>query len=309
LVSDAAAWAGFDEWVERRLKHDGSPGLTLVVTDRERTVRLATYGFADLAASAPVTPETRFEVGSIGKSFTALVLLRLRERGLVAFEAPVTEYLPWFGVRSPHPPIAIHHLLCHTAGIVGGTDVALDGRFESWSLRDTEASGPPGAHFRYSNVGYKTLGWIVEDLTGKPYGDVVREEILAPLGMGETVVPFRHTHRARMAVGYRGLYDDRPSRPEHGLVPTTWLECGTADGSLAAPPADLATYLRLLLNRGAYPGGRLVGEESFALMTQPHAERPWGNERASYGYGWMRLELDGGRSRGTAAGWSATTRR
>jgi D-alanyl-D-alanine carboxypeptidase len=294
-------WVGFDGWVGRRLAHDGTPGLTLAVTDRERTLRVATYGFADLAARAPVTPATRFEFGSIGKSFTALLLLRLRERGLVDFDAPVTDYLPWFAVRSSHAPITIHHLLCHTAGIVGGTDVSLNGRFETWALRETEVSGPPGAHFRYSNVGYKTLGWIVEDLLGTSYGEAVTAEILAPLGMGESVVPIRNEHRARMAVGYRGLRDDRPYRPEHGLTPATWFECGTADGSLAATPDDMATYARLMLNRGGHPGGRIVSEESFALLTANHSTPPWG-ENSTYGYGWGRSTWDGRELEGHGGG-------
>src|SRR5688500_20272804 len=105
------------------MRDEGTPGHSQIVTDRERTLHAESFGFADLAAEAPVGPGTLFEIGSIGKSFTALVLLRLSERGVVDLGAPVTEYLPWFAVRSEYGPITLHHLLTHTDGIVGGADL------------------------------------------------------------------------------------------------------------------------------------------------------------------------------------------
>jgi CubicO group peptidase (beta-lactamase class C family) len=287
------AFAVLDRYVERLRVHYGTPGLTLALTDRERTLRIATYGFADVAARAAVVPETLFEFGSIGKSFTALVFLRLRERGLIDLQSPVSRYLPWFSVRSSDEPIRLHHLLCHTGGIVMGTDASLDGRYEAWALRELEVSAPPGERFWYSNVGYKTLGYVLEELLGRSYDEIVRNEILAPLGMDATICPITSRDRPRIAVPYRRLFDDRPTLPIHPLVPDTWVESGTADGGLAAPPGDMAVYLRLLINRGAHPGGRLVADESFALMTERHAIRPWGDDSLGYGYGLMTSELDG----------------
>jgi CubicO group peptidase (beta-lactamase class C family) len=307
----AATWTALDAWIERRLARERTPGLTLAITDRERTLRVATYGFADLAARAPVKPETLFQIGSIGKSFTALVLLRMRERGLVDFDAPVTTYLPWFAVRSEHAPIAIHHLLCHSAGIIGGTELAQNGRYEVWRLRETDVSGPPGAHFRYSNVGYKALGFVIQDLLGRSYGDAVGQEVLEPLGMHQTVVPITNDVRERSAVGYGPIYDDRPWHRSSPLAPLPWFETDTADGSIASAPADMAAYLRLMVNRGAYPGGRIVSEDSFALMTGAHAVRPWHDEAAAYGYGWIRSRQDGrdyeGHSGGMVGYYSSLT--
>ncbi|HLL50099.1 MAG TPA: serine hydrolase domain-containing protein, partial [Thermomicrobiales bacterium] len=97
------AFAQLDRYVEWQMAADNTPGLALALTDRERTLRVATYGFADLAARAPVTADTLFEIGSIGKSFTSLALLREHEAGILDLQAPVTRYLPWFEVRSAFP--------------------------------------------------------------------------------------------------------------------------------------------------------------------------------------------------------------
>ena len=104
---DDAVFAQLDRIIERRMAADNTPGLALALTDRERTLRVATYGFADLAARTPVTLDTLFEIGSIGKSFTSLALLREHEAGTLDLRAPVARYLPWFAVRSAFPPITV----------------------------------------------------------------------------------------------------------------------------------------------------------------------------------------------------------
>ena len=68
------------------------PGLALVVTDREKTLASFTYGYADIATQSAVTPDTRFEIGSLGKPFTVIVLMQLREEGRLALDAPVSPF-------------------------------------------------------------------------------------------------------------------------------------------------------------------------------------------------------------------------
>ena len=284
------AFARLDAYVAQTMAARGTPGVAIGLTDRERLLRVATYGYADVAARIPVTPDTLFEIGSIGKSFTSIVIQQLREAGQVDLHAPVTAYLPWFAVRSEHGPITLHHLLSHTAGIIGGTDFAPAARAEVWALRETATGSPPGTYFHYSNVGYKTLGLILQRLLGESYPAILRTRILAPLGMDATDPSITHETRRRLAVGYRRWYDDRPGHPRDPLVPAPWLETDTADGSLAATPADLAAYARLLLNRGQGPQGRLFTEESFDRMTQ-RLIKAWGE--TAYGYGLSINDTDG----------------
>ena len=134
-----------------------------------------------------------------------MALLQLRDEGKVDLHAPVTQYLPWFHVQSAYPPITVHHLLNHTAGIVCGTDFVPHGLYESWALRETKINAPPGTYFWYSNVGYKTLGFLLEKLTGQSYRDVIRCRVLEPLGMTQTYPAITLHTRQRTAIGYRGF--------------------------------------------------------------------------------------------------------
>ena len=261
-------------YAEELLDVRGLPGLSLAVTDRDGLVASATFGYADLSARRPVAAETAFEHGSIGKTFTAVVLLQLHDEGRLDLQAPVVRHLPWFDVRSEHGPIAVQHLLTHTAGLVMGSDASGDSRFDVWALRETETGFPPGERFHYSNVGYRTLGYLLEDLTGRPYPELVRERILEPLGMAATDPAVTGETRRRLAVGYERWYDDRPHRRHDPWVPAPWLETSTADGSLAGTAEDLAVFLRALLNRGR----GLLAPESFELMLREADE--W-----TYGYG------------------------
>ena len=292
MTSLERAFEHLDQFARLRIREANMPGMAVAVTDREKLLRVSTYGFADMAAQAAITPGSIFEIGSIGKSFTNIALLQLRDEGRLDLHAPVTQYLPWFQVRSEFQPIAIHHVMSHTSGIITGTEVAPHGYFESWALRETQTGASPGEYFHYSNIGYKTLGFLLEELTGQPYQTVIQSRVLDPLGMNATHPVITFETRRHAAVGYRSFYDDRPEHPSHGLVPALWGEYGAGDGCQASTAADMATYLRTLMNRGLGPRGRLISAESFDLMAQHVIGIPlWGG--AYYGYGLTVGEIDG----------------
>lgn len=162
MTSLESAFDNVDQFARRIIKEGNIPGLAVALTDREKLLQTFTYGFADLGRQPPVTPDTVFEIGSLGKPFTSIALLQLYDEGRLDLHAPVSRYLPWFQVQSEHPPITVHHLMNHTGGIIRGTDLAPHGLYESWNLRQTRTSCPPGEYFWYSNIGYKTLGFLVE---------------------------------------------------------------------------------------------------------------------------------------------------
>jgi CubicO group peptidase (beta-lactamase class C family) len=265
-------------FVEALLVERAPPGLAVAVTDRQGLVAAGGFGWADLARRTPATSRTLFEIGSIGKCFTAVLALLLSEEGTVELDAPVSDYLPWFEVRGAREPITLQHLLTHTAGLVIGADQSSDSRFDVWALRDTEAGFPPGRHFHYSNVGFRALGYALEERTGRRYPGLVQARVLDPLGLDEAAPAITNDLRPSLAVGYEHLHDDRPPRRGEPLAPATWLETSTADGCLALHAEDLAAFLRLLLNRGE----GLLSEESFKCLTTPviESEDAW-----SYGYG------------------------
>jgi D-alanyl-D-alanine carboxypeptidase len=278
-------------YVEELLAAHPLPGLAVTVTDRDGVVVSEGFGHADLAAGTPVTRETRFQHGSIGKSFTAVLLLQLREQGLVDLDAPVTDYLPWFEVRTAHRPPTLHDLLTHTSGLMIGADVSSDSRYDVWALRESETGFAPGSRFLYSNVGYRTLGFVVEAVAGRPYPEAVRQRILEPLGLSSTDAAITNETRLRQAVGYARLHDDRPAQRSDPWVPAPWFETGTGDGALAGTMDDLAGFLRALLNGGA----GLLQPESYALMTTPVIDS---DEGGWYGCGLLLVENDGRREIG-----------
>ena len=292
MTSLERAFEEMDRYVKRRISEVNMPGMALAVTDREKLLRIATFGSADLAAGTPVQPGSMFEIGSIGKSFTNVALMQLRDEGLLDPQAPVSRYLPWFEVQSDYGPITAHHLMTHTSGLVNGTDIGPHGLYESWALRDSHTGAPPGEYFRYSNIGYKTLGFLLEEVDGRPYQEAIQARMLDPLGMRNSHPVIGFETRKRAAVGYRSFYDDRPEHRDHGLAPALWTEYGVGDGSPASTAEDMAIYLRMLMNRGSGPSGRVISEESFRLMTQRVIATPqWGG--AYYGYGLTLADVDG----------------
>ncbi|ATY14092.1 serine hydrolase [Amycolatopsis sp. AA4] len=261
-------------------------GLSMAVTDRDGILASGAFGHADLAAALPTAEDTLFQIGSISKGLTAALLLRARDAGLVDLDKPVTEYLPWFSVRSAHAPITVRHLMSHTAGIIAGTDVSGDSAFEVWALRDTEATTPPGTWFHYSNSGYKALGLVLEAICQRPYQELLGD-FLAELGMSAAVPAITHEIRTRSAVGYLPRYDDRVPVREDGVVPATWLETATADGSVASTARDMTGWLRVLMGNGS----AALSKEALTDLTSPEIRIE--GEDFSYGLGMIIGEFDG----------------
>ena len=293
MSSFNSAFPLLDQYIENWMAAVNIPGVAIALTDRENLLRVSTYGFADLAARTPLAPETLFEIGSIGKSFTSIALLQLQEDGLLDLHEPVTRYLPWFEVQSAYEPITPHHLMSHTAGITMGAEFPGEARYEAWALRETEATTPPGTYYHYSDAGYKTLGVILEELLGLPYGEIIQARILDPLGMSDTVPIVTNETRPRLAVGYEHYYDDRPPPRGHPLAPATWLEHAEGAGSIASTPADMAIYLRMLMNRGMGLHGRILSEESFDLLTRRVIAADEEGDGSYYGYGLSIQESEG----------------
>ena len=130
-------WEWLGDWLKRR----GLPGMAVAVAGRDGETVFAAKGWAELR-KRPIDENTLFEVGSIGKTYTALLALELFD-----LQAVVTDYLPWFEVRSGFGPIRIEHLLTHSAGLIRGTELTADSRFDVWALRDTEPGFAPGVRY------------------------------------------------------------------------------------------------------------------------------------------------------------------
>jgi D-alanyl-D-alanine carboxypeptidase len=287
----AAAWSRVGEFTAARMRESNTPGLALAITSRERLLHSAAFGFASLQAQRRVTADTLFEIGSISKSFTSIALLQLQDEGRFDPHAPITRYLPWFSIKSSFAPITGHHLMTHTAGLPRDRDDVPSSPYQAYALREREAGYAPGTQWNYSNVGYQVLGYALEAIEKRPYADVIADRILKPLGMAASAAQFTHDTRPKLATGYQRMYDDRPSHPAHPLVPATWLEYAAGDGSIVSTAEDMASYARMLLNRGTVAqGSRVLSERAFTVLTQraaPSGEKAW------YGYGMTTTEREG----------------
>jgi D-alanyl-D-alanine carboxypeptidase len=267
-VSAGEARAALAGYVDGLTAHGLLPGLSLAVVDAGGVTFSLCHGVRDLATADPVTPATRFEIGSISKSFTSIVVLGLASRGALDLDAPVATYLPWFAVRSRFAPITVRHLLQHTAGLITGADAMPDDRAQVWELRHTEAGAEPGSWFHYSNAGYLLLGLVVEAVTGRSAAQMVAESILEPLGMTGSTAQVLHEHHDLLATGYGPLHDDRPWLPGDPLIPATWFEVAAADGNVAATAHDLGRYLSMLLGRGRFGDVEVLDGAGFAELTR-----------------------------------------
>jgi D-alanyl-D-alanine carboxypeptidase len=260
---------------ERARSHWAVPGVSVVVARLGRPLTTWHAGYADVAGRTPVDDETRFEIGSISKSFTAMAIQRLAARGLVDLDAPVTRYVPWFRVRSEFAPITVRSLLNHTSGLVFWMDGLLDATAQVAALRGTVTGTAPSEVFRYSNVGYALLGLVVEEVAGRSLCAEVTEGILVPLGMTGASARIGHRDRGSTATGYRPLHDDRPFLPGDELVPATWSETEVGDGNVVCTAADLGRYLTgwLLEGDGVLDGVRFA--EMVGSLAPGGEPSPW----------------------------------
>lgn len=237
------------------------PGAAVVVLRDGHIVFSRAYGMANVELGVPNTTRTKFRIASVTKTFTALAILQLVERGRVRLDDRVAKYLPDFtgGDR-----ITIHHLLTHTAGLPDFIP------FEQAKKMTPESV--PGERLNYSNIGYIALGKIVAAVTGRTFEEYLREAILVPAGMTETGVDRRQPIEKNRASGY--------VRGEQGaLVNADYTDSGNDPeaGGLYSTAEDMAAWVKALLS------WKIVSEETFRKAATP--VRLNDGREGGYGYG------------------------
>ncbi len=287
-ASDASAVRELDRFIAGYCAAMNAPGLTLGLANAKGPIRISVYGYVDLAARTPVSPSHLFEIGSITKSFAALIMLQLHEEGKIDLHGPILDYLPWLAMETEFGEVLVHHLLTHTSGMPDDAPL-----FPIRTGRRPRQAFKPGSQFYYSNWGYDVLGHLIETIDRRSWPAAVAERILKPIGMSDTAPSITSTVRPRIAQSYMPLHDDRPIPRRGPLVPAGNLTVVTAAGSIASTPGDMALYMQMILNRGVIRGGRIISDESFRLFTTPYIAAPSFGPGASYGYGIAIDNLDG----------------
>jgi D-alanyl-D-alanine carboxypeptidase len=283
-----SVYPALDRFVEQYMREMNSPGMTLVLADRDGIARVAAYGLSDLEQKIAVKPEQLFHIGSISKSFTAIALLQLHEEGKLDLHKPVLDYLPWLKIETKYTPITTHHLLTHSSGLPGNMPI--------W-LSDPNAKHrvgfETGKYFHYCNLGYDILGQLLSALDRRPYGESIRARILQPLGMTATEPAITSDLRERTAKSYMAYHDERPL-PRYGKLaeaPQIIFEKGS--GSIASTPHDMGIYISMISNRGKGPNTTILKPETFAIFVKPHIKADEFGPTASYGYGLATDTMNG----------------
>ena len=277
-----------DAYIGSYMPGMNAPGLTLGLTDAGQTLRTAGYGFAHIEEKVPVGVDHLFQIGSITKSFVAVVLLQLREDGKLDVQKPILDYLPGLPITEGFGTITVHHLLTHTSGLPDNL-----GLFSSDPSARLVQGFKPGEHFHYCNAGFDILGLLAVKLDGRPWRKCVEARVLAPLDMTATEGVITTASRDRAAQGYEAYWDDQVYPQQGKLAPAPNQVMDDTAGCIASTPGDMAKYLRMLLNRGAGPRGRVLSEESFALFSTAYIKAGEFSPTASYGYGVAVDTLDG----------------
>ncbi len=243
------------------------PGLAVALVDGDRVVWQQGFGSTDRDGRTPVTVDTIFSVQSMSKVFTATAVMQAVQSGQLDLDAPIIRYLPGFTVHSafePHPGqrITLRMLLSHTAGFtheapLGNNYEPQPGDFDAHvrSISDTWLRFPVGTGYAYSNLGIDLAGYILEQVSNKPFPAVMRDSLLAPVGMDHGTFDRAQVHaRTDRAVGHSA--DPVPPPVD---VPMT------AAGGLWASAADLARFLAFQLGDGTVDGRAVLDA---ALMRQ-----------------------------------------
>jgi len=265
----------FDKMAETKL-----PGLSLALVEGGELSYARGFGQRDLERGLPATPETLYCVGSVTKSVTAVAVLQLAERGKLSLEDPVSRYVPW-PLPERGEPVRLHHLLTHTSGLpalaygealfrhahgLGGRSLPIGGPEDILTFMtgaDGWAECTPGERWFYLNEGYAILGLIVQRVSGKPYHDYVRDEILRPLEMTRSTFSKEAVDAdADTAVPYVLQGETRPGRYLYRTI--------RSEGGLISSVADLSRYLKMFLS-----GGRgVLSDTSLQEMMTPRVEVP-----------------------------------
>jgi CubicO group peptidase (beta-lactamase class C family) len=224
-------------WLDAQVDYERLPGISAALVHDQELVWSGAVGMASMEEQRPAAPNTLYSICSISKLFTSVAIMQLRDEGKLQLRDPVSKHLDFFDLKQKYEestPITVEGLLTHSGGLPREAD------FPYWSgpefdfptkeqviehLSEQETLYPSQTRYQYSNLGLSLLGYIVEEASGQPYGQYIREHILDPLGMTDTYpeMPSQHIG-GQLAKGYGNITregDRNPARffETEGIAP------------------------------------------------------------------------------------------
>lgn len=281
--------AKIDAIVEAPIKAGRVAGGSVAVLKGNETIVMKGYGFADLELDVPTPPRATYEIGSITKQFTAAGILLLAEQGKLSLADEMTKFLPDYPTRGNH--VTIRHLLNHTSGIKGYTELREFRDFQMLKNPREELvklfSGKPfdfnpGDEQIYNNSAFFLLGLIIERVSGQTYAEFIQQHLFDRVGMRDSYYCSERAIHKNHAHGYD---TDRNVLVLKAYLDHTWPY---AAGSLCSSAPDLVAWNKAL------HGGKVLNAESYREMTSPALLNDGTTLR--YGMGISLAETDGRRT-------------
>lgn len=266
--------------VKEIMKKNDLPGISVALIDDQDIIMQNSYGYANLEENILTTPETVYRMGSVAKVFTAIEIMRLYNEGLVDLDAPITDYIPDFSIKSrfqDNTSITIRSLLTHRSGI------PRNGNLPYWyfdsginilrdlvgSLRNSYLAFPTGYRFKYSNVAYNILGRIIELLRPNVFPYYMRDELLREIGMNQSSFLAHDVSPSDdIAVGY---YNEKGEN--HPIELSDIISF--ASGNLYSSLQDMAEFVRFVFRGGKTGSTQIIANETLQMMFEEHPSTPW----------------------------------
>ncbi len=277
--------SAIDEFITKEMTDQRVPGLALSITRGDKVLYIKGYGVDGNGQS--VTPQTKFFIASLSKSFTALAVMQLVEAGKLELDTTVQTYLPEFTLSDPGvaSQITVRHLLNQTSGLseLGFADMSLPQpetiKERVTSLRTARPVAQPGEEYHYFSPNYGTLARLVEVASGQPFSEYLDQYVFTPLDMRGSLSVVTSTEgkeRAdHLAKGHLAAFGTTFSYPEaHGYL--------GGSGGVITTAEDMGKYLILHNNAGRYLEQKLVSLDSMSLMHTPPKQI-----NSTYAMGWM----------------------
>ncbi len=263
-----------DTLIAEAMREESVPGVAAAVTEGGELTYARGHGVMNVDTQVQVTPDTLFHGASVTKTFVATAILQLAERGQLDIHAPVVTYLPYFRMRDErYQDITIAQMLSHTSGMPDTEEYGWDqpeyddGALERYvrSLAGLSLIAPPGARYAYSNIAFEVLGDVIAKVSGMPFEEYVRQELLVPLGMVRSTLLVREADPSLLASPH--------VRSESGDVAVSdvfpYNRAHTPSSTMYTSVIELSRWAVTHLNRGALGEARILSPETYDLMWRP----------------------------------------
>ena len=258
----------FSAWLDGQIAYRGLPGIAVGVVKDQELVWSKGFGFADVTARVPMTPETKFRMASHSKLFTAIAIMQLREQGKLRLDDPVSKYLPWFTatpVGNDDSAITIEQLLSHSSGLqreAGDHWTTLSFPTEDELRRlyaERHAAFAPSVRWKYSNLAYAIAGLVIEQVSGERWADYVGRNIFQPLDMTASSVD-------RNVAGLTVPYGRRMPDGTREVIPFVDARGMAAATGVTSNVTDMAKFVSAQFRAGARGGRQIVNSGSLREM-------------------------------------------